>query len=114
MPRHDLIRTAEQPRRERGKAITKQKMKDQNMKMKTKFILNSLADLPACTLALAASVPLRAIEMTKRALTPPVRARHREVRAARQRSANLIKDLSTRANAPLAQTIPWAHGGLND
>ena len=94
-------------------------MKDPNMKTKTKFILKSLADLPANTLALAASVPMRAIEMTKRVLTPPVRATRRQVRAARQRSVKFIKDLSARANAPLKQTIPfwqggWSHGGLND
>ena len=87
--------------------------------MKTKFILKSLADLPANTLALAASVPLRAIEVTKRFLTPPVRATRRQVRAARQRSVKFIKDLSARANVPLKQTIPWSHGGwshggLND
>jgi hypothetical protein len=89
------------------------------MKTKTKFILKSLADLPANTLALAASVPLRAIETTKRVLTPPVRATRRQVRAARHRSVKFIKDLSARANAPLKQTIPWSHdrwshGGLND
>ena len=89
------------------------------MKTKTKFILKSLADLPANTLALAASVPLRAIEMTKHVLTPPVRATRRQVRAARQRSVNFIKHLSTQANVPLKQTIPlwrggWSHGGLND
>ena len=89
------------------------------MKAKTKFILKSLADLPANTLALAASVPQRAIEMTKRVFTPPVRATRRQVRAARQRSAKFVKDLSARANVPLKQTIPlwhggWSHGGLND
>ena len=89
------------------------------MKTKTKFILKSLADLPANTLALAASVPMRAIEMTKRVLTPPVRATRRQVRAARQRSVKFIKDLSARAKAPLKLTIPraqagWSHGGLND
>ena len=89
------------------------------MKSKTKFILKSLVDLPANTLALAASVPQRAIEMTKRVMTPPVRATRRQVRTARQRSMKFIKDLSARANAPLKQTIPlwhggWSQGGLND
>ena len=99
---------------ERGNAIAKPNKQDQNMKTKAKFILKSLADLPANTLALAASVPLRAIEVTKRFLTPPVRATRRQVRAARQRSVKFIKDLSARANVPLKQTIPWSHGGLND
>lgn len=89
------------------------------MKSKTKFILKSLADLPANTLALAASFPLRAIAMTKRVLTPPVRATRRQIRAARQSSGKIILDLSARANTPLKQTIPWSHGGwshggLND
>ena len=82
--------------------------------MKTKFILKSLADLPANTLALAASVPQRAIEMTKRVMTPPVRATRRQVRAAHQCSIKFIKDLSARANAPLKLTIPRLHGGWND
>jgi hypothetical protein len=80
------------------------------MKTKTKLILKSLADLPANTLAMAASVPLRALEMTKRVLTTPVRATRRQVRAARQRSLKFIKDLSARANAPLKQTIPRSYG----
>jgi hypothetical protein len=89
------------------------------MKTKTRFILKSLADLPANTLALVASVPLRTIEMTKRVMTPPVRATRRQVRAARQRSVKFIQDLSARANVPLKQTISlwhggWSHGGLND
>jgi hypothetical protein len=66
------------------------------MKTKTKFILKSLADLPANILALAASVPPRTIEMAKRVLAPPVRA-----------------------NVPLKQKVSWSdggwlHGGLND
>jgi hypothetical protein len=91
---------------------------DQNMKTKTKVILKSLADLPASTLALAASVPHRAIQMTKRMMTPPMQATRRQVRAARQRSRQFITDLSDRAKAPLKQTIPWSegwpHGGLNE
>jgi len=89
------------------------------MKTKTKFILKSLADLPVNSLALAASVAPRVIEMTKRVMTPPVRATRRQIRAARQRSVKFIQDLSARANVPLKQTIPlwhggWVHGGLND
>ena len=96
-------------------ANTQLEMKDQNMKAKTKFILKSLADLPANTLALAASVPQRAMQMM---MTQPVQATRRQVRAARQRSGKFIKDLSDRANVPLKQTIPWSegwsHGGLNE
>ena len=99
-------------------ANTKLEMKDQNMKTRTKFILKSLADLPANTLALAASVPQRAVQMTKRMMTPPMQATRRQVRAARQRSGKFINDLSARANVPLKQTIPWSegwpHGGLNE
>ena len=89
------------------------------MKTKTKLILKSLADLPANTLVLAASVPLRAIEMTKRVMTPPLRATRRQIRAARQRAGKFIKDLSARTNAPFKQANPmgnrgWSHGGLND
>ena len=89
------------------------------MKTKTKFILKSLADLPADALALAGSIPGRAIEMTQRVMTPPVRATRRQGRAARQRSVKFITDLSARANAPLKLTISrfhggWSHGGLND
>jgi len=104
----------------RGNAITKLlNKKDQKMKTKTKIILKSMADLPANTLALAASVPPRAIEMTKQVLTPPVRATRRQVRAARQHSVKFIKDLTARANTPFKLTIPesyggWSHGGLND
>ena len=86
----------------------------QNMKTTTKLILKSLADLPTNTLALATSVPLRAIKMTRRVLTPPVRVSRRQVRAARNRSVKFIKDLSARANAPLKLTIPGSSGGLND
>ena len=99
-------------------ANTKLEMKDQNMKAKTKFILKSLADLPANTLALAASVPQRAMQMTKHLMTQPVQATRRKVRAARQRSGQFINDLSARANVPLKQRIPWSegwpHGGLNE
>ena len=59
--------------------------------MKTKLILKSLADLPANTVSLAASMPGRAMEMTKRVLAPPARA-----------------------NAPLKMKHFWEHGGLNE
>lgn len=81
------------------------------MKTKAKLILKSLTDLPADALALAGSVPGRAIEMTRRVMAPPVRATRRQVRAAQQRSAQFIKDLSARANAPLKTNHSWSHGG---
>ena len=104
--------------RRAGKRNPKTQPEKTNMKTKAKIILKSLADLPADALALAGSIPGRAIEMTRRVLTPPARATRRQVRAARQRSVKFIKDLSARANAPLKLTIPrlhrgWSHGGLN-
>jgi len=84
------------------------------MKTKTKIILKSLADLPANTLALAAFVPQQAFAITKRALTPSVRATRKQIRAARQRSANFMRDLAAQAAAPLQTTNYWLHGGLND
>ncbi|MDR3459867.1 MAG: hypothetical protein P4N60_20755 [Verrucomicrobiae bacterium] len=82
--------------------------------MKTKIILKSLADLPSNTLAFAAAVQSRGIEMTKRVLGPPGRATRRQMRAARQRSARFMEDLAIRANAPLRSPGFWLHGGLNE
>ena len=82
--------------------------------MKTKLILKSLADLPANTLSLAAAMPGHALEMARRVLAPPARATRRQMRAARQRSANFMNDLSARANTPLKMNNFWVHGGLNE
>jgi len=82
--------------------------------MKTKLILKSLADLPANTMALAASVQSRGVEMTKRVLGPPSRATRRQMRAARQHSINFMEDLTARANAPFKMNNFWPHGGLNE
>ena len=84
------------------------------MKPKTKLILKSLADLPANTMAMAASVPMRAVEMTKQMLGPSGRATRRQIRAARQRSIRFMEDLSIRANTPLKMNNFWWHGGLNE
>ena len=84
------------------------------MKTKTQIILKSLADLPANTLALAVFVPHQALAITKRALTPSVRATRKQIRAARQRSAKFMRDLAAQADAPLQTTNYWLHGGLND
>ena len=78
------------------------------------IVLKSLADLPANTLALVASAPMRAVEATRRVMTPPMRASRRQLRAARRRSAEFIKGLSARAKAPLRLSAPWSHGGLNE
>ncbi len=84
------------------------------MKTKAKLILNSLADLPVNTFAFAASVPGRAVEMTKQVLTPPVRATRREIREARRRSANVMTELYARSKSPLLNVQPWPRGGLNE
>ena len=104
------------------------------MKTNAKFILKSFTDLPANTLEVVGLVPVQASKMTKRILTPPVRATRRQIRAARRRSAEFIKDLSIRANAQFAFALPassgrelfarnstlaersnsWPHGGLNE
>lgn len=82
--------------------------------MKPKLIIKSLADLPANVLALAASVPGRAVNATMQVLTPPVRATRREIRAARQRSAAFVRALMSKAHARLKDIQPWTRGGLNE
>lgn len=84
------------------------------MKTKAKIILKSLADLPANTLILAASVPGRALQFSKQMLTPPARATRRQIRAARQHSAGIFQDIYARAHTPMRDVIPWSHGGLNE
>ena len=84
------------------------------MKTKAKIILKSLADLPANTLTLATSVPLRAMTVTRQVLAPPARATRRQFRAARQHSAEIFRDIYARAHTPMRAVIPWSHGGLNE
>jgi hypothetical protein len=115
------MKFVQSPRKHAACGKTKLQNQQARIKMKTKakLILKSLTDLPADALALAGSVPGRAIEMTRRVMAPPVRATRRQVRAAQQRSAQFIKDLSARANAPLKTNHSWSHGGwshggLND
>ena len=84
------------------------------MKTKAKIILKSLADLPANTLSLAVSVPGRAMETSRRILSPPVRATRRQIRAARQHSAPFVRSLLDRANTPCQGITPWRRGGLNE
>jgi hypothetical protein len=78
--------------------------------MKPKIILKSLADLPANTLSLAASVPGRALNASQQA----VRATRREIREARRRSAEFARNSYARASAPFQTIQPWLHGGLNE
>ena len=73
--------------------------------MKPKFILKSLADLPANALSLAASMPGRAVYASKQVLGPAARVTRREIRAARRRSAEFVRGLYARANAPF-QSLP--------
>jgi hypothetical protein len=84
------------------------------MKTKATIILKSLADLPANTLTLAASVPGRAMKFTKQMLTPPVQATRRQIRTARQHSADIFRDIYIRAHTPMRDIIPWSRGGLNE
>lgn len=84
------------------------------MKTKAHLILKSLEDLPANTLALAGSVPVRAMEITKRALTPTARATRREIRAARRRSLAFMQAVAAKAQSAFLQTQAWSRGGLNE
>ncbi len=84
------------------------------MKSKASIILKSLADLPANAWSHAAAVPGRAMSLSKQILTPPARATRRELRAARRRSAEFVRDFYTRVNAPFQMATPWPRGGLNE
>jgi len=67
-----------------------------NKTMKPKLILKSLADLPANTHGFASSVPGRAMNASKQMLGASARATRREIRAARRRSAELVRALYAR------------------
>jgi len=82
--------------------------------MKPKLILKSLADIPANALSLAASMPGRAVNVSKHVLGPAVRATRREIRAARRSSAAFARDIYARASAPFQSITPWQRGGLNE
>ena len=84
------------------------------MKVKAKTILKSLAELPAETLALAVSVPGKAVQLSKQVLLPPARATRRQIRAARWHTVGIFRDIQARAHAPLRDVIPWPRGGLNE
>lgn len=76
------------------------------MKAKAKLILKSLADLPANTLELAASVPGRALATSRLVLAPPAAATRRQIRLARQRSQAFMANMLARANAPFHSLQP--------
>ena len=82
--------------------------------MKTKLILKSLAEIPANALALAASVPCRAVNASKQAIGPAVRATRGEIHAARHSSDVFVRDFFARANTPFQSVQPWSRGGLNE
>ena len=89
-------------------------MKNQIMKTKTKLILKSLADLPANALGFAASAPGRTLNASKEMFGAGVRATRREIRAARQHSAEIFRAIYRRANTPFQSITPWQRGGLNE
>ena len=84
------------------------------MKTKAKLILKSLADLPANTLTLAASVPGRALASSRHVLAPPAAATRRQIRAARRRATEFARAFYARVNAPFESALIWPRGGLNE
>ena len=84
------------------------------MKTKAILILKSLADLPANALAFATYAPGRTMNASKAMLGAGVRATRREIRAARQHSAEMFRDIYRRANTPFRHITPWSRGGLNE
>ncbi|HMP81511.1 MAG TPA: hypothetical protein PKA41_02240 [Verrucomicrobiota bacterium] len=82
--------------------------------MKPKLILKSLADIPANTLSLAASMPGRTVNVSRQVLGPAVRATRREFQAARQTPAAYARDIYSRARGPFQSITPWPRGGLNE
>lgn len=81
--------------------------------MKPKLILKSLADIPADAVSLAASMPGRAMNVSKLMLGPAMRATRREISSARLNSAALARDIFSRVSAPFRNTS-WQHGGINE
>ena len=82
--------------------------------MKPKLIRKSLADIPVNALLLAASMPGRAVKVSKQVLGPAVRATRREIRAAHKRSAEFARDIYVRASAPFQSITPWQRGGIDE
>ena len=82
--------------------------------MKAKIILKSLADLPANTLSLAASVSERAINVSRSTLGVTTRATRREIRAAQRRAVEFARAVRAQANAPFESALRWQRGGLNE
>lgn len=82
--------------------------------MKPKIILKSLADIPANAMSLAASMPGRAVNVSKQFFGPAMRATRREIRSARRDSAAFARDIYARASAPFQSITPWQRGELNE
>lgn len=82
--------------------------------MKPTLTLKSLADIPASTLSLVASMPARAMNVSRQVLDPAVRATRHEVRAARDSSAEFARDICAGSSAPFPSIPPWQRGGLNE
>lgn len=82
--------------------------------MKQELILKSLADIPASALAVAASMPGRAVNASQQALGPALRATQREIRAARMNSEAFAGGVSARTSARFQSITPWLRGGLNE
>jgi hypothetical protein len=88
--------------------------KNRAMKLKPKLILKSLTDIPANALSLAASMPGRAVDVSKHVIGPAVHVTRREIRDARKRSTEIARDIYTRASAPFPSITPWQRGGINE
>lgn len=82
--------------------------------MKAKLVLKSLADLPANTLSLTASLPRRTLVFSKLLLAAPTQAAQRQISDARSHSLAVMEDIYRRANTPFRSVHPWLHGGLNE
>jgi hypothetical protein len=82
--------------------------------MKPKLVFKSLAELPSQAISFAASMPERAAEASRQIIVPPVRATRREIREARRRSAEFMRDFYGRATSPFRYAQPWPRGGINE
>lgn len=81
--------------------------------MKAKLILKSLADLPADTLALAASAPGRAAEATRQIFRALLHPPQNQIRDTFQTPVGVMRPAYLRAAAPATRHHPWLRGGWN-
>lgn len=89
--------------------------------MKAKLQFKSLAEVPANVLAVAASLPAKAVKLSikaasasKQMFTVPVTVTRQEFALARERSRRIADDFQMRSTAPLKSSLPWPRGGLNE